>query len=556
MMAVHSENINFPVLGSLLPQALSIYLDGAISAIPVNHLSIDSRAISKGDVFVALQGVSVHGEVFIPAAIKKGAVAILSATTASDVFVEYRDETPVIFIPHLEQYLSEIAGNFYHHPTKKVPVIGITGTNGKTSCAQIYAQLSAFNGSAVGVIGTMGYGACRPHVSHNSSQDKGFQDKGFQDKSSQNSHASQSRAGQPGYSLSLVSTGMTTPDAITAQSICDELLHSNNVSNTLGLESVVMEVSSHGLEQGRVSALDINSAIFTNLTHDHLDYHGDMVAYGNAKAKLFEMPTINLAIVNLDDEFSHELTKKIASTVRVISYSIDNANADLYLDNIRYGHSQLLADLYCNNEIYALSTPLIGRFNLSNLLAVLSVFSQQQNFSQVVASAQYLQPISGRMESVENQAGIQVVVDFAHTPDALDNVLQAVSEYVDGEVYCVFGCGGDRDQSKRPLMAAVAERYADHVVVTNDNPRSENPSDIAQQVVQGFSSNNHRVIEEREEAIRFAIHHAKIGDMVVIAGKGHESYQLVGDQKIPFSDRQVALSALKDKSIGHEVSHD
>ena len=551
MMAVHSENINFPVLGSLLPQALSIYLDGAISAIPVNHLSIDSRAISKGDVFVALQGVSVHGEVFIPAAIKKGAVAILSATTESDVFVEYRDETPVIFIPHLEQYLSEIAGNFYHHPTKKVPVIGITGTNGKTSCAQIYAQLSAFNGSAVGVIGTMGYGACRPHVSHNSSQDKGFQDK-----SSQNSHASQSRAGQPGYSLSLVSTGMTTPDAITAQSICDELLHSNNVSNTLGLESVVMEVSSHGLEQGRVSALDINSAIFTNLTHDHLDYHGDMVAYGNAKAKLFEMPTINLAIVNLDDEFSHELTKKIASTVRVISYSIDNANADLYLDNIRYGHSQLLADLYCNNEIYALSTPLIGRFNLSNLLAVLSVFSQQQNFSQVVASAQYLQPISGRMESVENQTGIQVVVDFAHTPDALDNVLQAVSEYVDGEVYCVFGCGGDRDQSKRPLMAAVAERYADHVVVTNDNPRSENPSDIAQQVVQGFSSNNHCVIEEREEAIRFAIHHAKIGDMVVIAGKGHESYQLIGDQKIPFSDRQVALSALKDKSIGHEVSHD
>jgi UDP-N-acetylmuramoyl-L-alanyl-D-glutamate--2,6-diaminopimelate ligase len=234
MMAIRSENIALPILGELLPEVFSARLESTVSNLPVNDLSIDSRAIDRDDVFVALQGVNVHGEVFIPAAIQQGAIAILCGISEGDLRVEYRDMTPVIFIPALEKYLSEIAGNFYHHPTKKVPVIGITGTNGKTSCAQIYAQLSAFNNSAVGVIGTMGYGACRPS---SSSQRK----------------SSQGGCSEPGYSLSLVSTGMTTPDAITTQSICDELLHSSNVSNALGLESVVMEISSHGLEQGRSS---------------------------------------------------------------------------------------------------------------------------------------------------------------------------------------------------------------------------------------------------------------------------------------------------------------
>ncbi|MFT6221359.1 MAG: UDP-N-acetylmuramoyl-L-alanyl-D-glutamate--2,6-diaminopimelate ligase [Candidatus Endobugula sp.] len=533
MMAIRSENIALPILGALLPEVFSVRLDSTVSNIPVNNLSIDSRAIDKGDVFVALQGVNLHGEVFIPVAIKQCAVAILCGVSEGDFRVEYRDMTPVIFIPALEKYLSEIAGNFYHHPTKKVPVIGITGTNGKTSCAQIYAQLSAFNNSAVGVIGTMGYGACRPSSS------------------SQAKHG-QRGCSEPGYSLSLVSTGMTTPDAITTQSICDELLHSNKVSNALGLESVVMEISSHGLEQGRASAIDINSAIFTNLTHDHLDYHGDMVAYGNAKAKLFEMPSLSVAIVNLDDEFSNVLTKRIASTVRVINYSIDNPKADLYLANIRYGNSQLLADLYCNNQVYSLSTPLIGRFNLSNLLAVLAVFSEQEDFTEVVSSAQYLQPISGRMESVPNRLGVQVIVDFAHTPDALENVLQAVSEYVEGDVYCVFGCGGDRDQSKRPLMAAIAERYANHVVVTNDNPRTENAAEIIEQIEQGFSVHKHHIIEDRETAIRFAIQQAKVGDMIVVAGKGHEAYQQIGNKKISFSDQKVAHAALKDREVSDD----
>jgi UDP-N-acetylmuramoyl-L-alanyl-D-glutamate--2,6-diaminopimelate ligase len=528
MMAMRSENIDLPILGALLPEYLSARLEREVSNVTVNNVSIDSRAIGKGDVFVALQGVSVHGEVFIPAAIKQGAVAILCESVESEFRVEYRDMTPVIFIPHLDKHLSEIAGNFYQHPTKKVPVIGITGTNGKTSCALIYAQLSAFNDRAVGVIGTMGYGACRPRncgLDNNS---------------------------QPGYSLSLVSTGMTTPDAITTQSVCDELLNSRNASNALGLESVVMEVSSHGVEQGRIAAIDINTAIFTNLTHDHLDYHGNMLAYGEAKAKLFQMPSLRLAVINMDDDFSSELTKKIASTVRIIRYSVVRSNADLYLSNVRYGNTQLLADLHCGDKIYALSTPLIGRFNLSNLLAVLAVFSEQENFSQIVASTQYLQPISGRMESIENHSGIQVVVDFAHTPDALDNVLQAVSEYVDGDVYCVFGCGGDRDSSKRPLMAAIAERYAQHVVVTNDNPRTESPVDIIQQIEKGFSSNKHHIIEDREAAIQFAINQAKAGDMVVIAGKGHEAYQLIGDQKLSFSDQQVAHASLKNKEVSYD----
>jgi UDP-N-acetylmuramoyl-L-alanyl-D-glutamate--2,6-diaminopimelate ligase len=212
----------------------------------------------------------------------------------------------------------------------------------------------------------------------------------------------------------------------------------------------------------------------------------------------------------------------------------------------------LLADLYCNNQVYSLSTPLIGRFNLSNLLAVLAVFSEQEDFTEVVSSAQYLQPISGRMESVSNRLGVQVIIDFAHTPDALENVLQAVREYVEGDVYCVFGCGGDRDQSKRPLMAAIAERYANHVVVTNDNPRTENAAEIIEQIEQGFSVHKHHIIEDRETAIRFAIQQAKVGDMIVVAGKGHEAYQQIGNKKISFSDQKVAHAALKDREVSDD----
>jgi UDP-N-acetylmuramoyl-L-alanyl-D-glutamate--2,6-diaminopimelate ligase len=532
MMAVYTKQAPLFTLGQLLSAQLEkvkpIITDD-IANITVSGLFIDSRKINVGDVFVALPGVHTHGEKYIAAAVKQGASAVLcdvsDASSSDDVVVDYYDTTPIIFIRDLECHLSEIAGNFYGHPTRHIPIVGITGTNGKTSCAQIYAQLAALNGKRAGVVGTIGFGVCQPEKSL-----------------------------IPSSTLSLVSTGMTTPDAVSAQRICAELaspINNKRGGQQTAVDSIVMEVSSHGLSQGRVAAMAIDTAVFTNLSHDHLDYHGDMEAYGAEKAKLFNMSSVKQAVLNLDDDFSFSLINLIDESVSIVTYSVSNSDADLYLSDIRYSGSQLLADLHVGQATYLLVTPLIGRFNLANLLAVLSIFSKEDDasddFSRIVSLAQYITSAEGRMELIPNEVGLQVIVDFAHTPDALDNVLQAVSEYTQGEIHCVFGCGGDRDQVKRPLMAEIAERYAQHIIVTNDNPRTESPDKIIRDIMQGFTINIPQVITDREAAIGVAIAQAKLGDVVIIAGKGHENYQLIGQQKIPFSDQVVARAALEKR---------
>ncbi|MFT6102556.1 MAG: UDP-N-acetylmuramoyl-L-alanyl-D-glutamate--2,6-diaminopimelate ligase [Candidatus Endobugula sp.] len=532
MMAVYTKQAPLFTLGQLLYAQLEKVkpvLTDDIANITVSGLSIDSREINVGDVFVALPGVHTHGEKYIAAAVKQGASAVLcdvsDAGSSDDVVVDYYDTTPIIFIRDLGCHLSEIAGNFYGHPTRHMPVVGITGTNGKTSCAQIYAQLAALNGKRAGVVGTIGFGVCQPGKSL-----------------------------IPSSTLSLVSTGMTTPDAVNAQRICAELVSPINNKQSdkhSAVDCIVMEVSSHGLSQGRVAAMGIDAAVFTNLSHDHLDYHDDMAAYGAAKAKLFVMSSVKQVVLNLDDEFTPSLIDLVDESVSIVTYSVSNADADLYLSNVRSGESQLLADLHVGQSVYPLATPLIGRFNLANLLAVLSVFSTENisahQLSHIVSLVQYITPAEGRMELIPNAAGLQVIVDFAHTPAALDNVLQAISEYTQGDIYCVFGCGGDRDQAKRPLMAKIAERYAQHIIVTNDNPRTESPDKIISDVVQGFTAKTPQVIADRKTAIRVAITQAKVGDVVIIAGKGHENHQIIGQQKIPFSDRAVARAALEKR---------
>ncbi|MGS2717735.1 UDP-N-acetylmuramoyl-L-alanyl-D-glutamate--2,6-diaminopimelate ligase [Eionea flava] len=515
-MALYKDKADVFTLGQLLPHALLDYLPGQLAHVAIHGLSINSRAINKGDVFVAVQGVSVHGQQYIADAVSRGALAILC-----DMPIESNSHSvPVITIPNLQNYLSEIAGNFYFHPTRYVPVVGITGTNGKTSCAQMYAQLAALFGETAGVIGTTGVGVCALQTNQ-----------------------------QYRTSLALSSTGMTTPDAISVQRLCSELMAPSTCasSNDLPITRLVMEVSSHGLSQYRVAALDINTAIFTNLTHDHLDYHGDMAAYGEAKSRLFCMSSVEHAIINVDDEFGVELIKQIAPSVRVTQYSIHNANADIYLSNVRHANSQTLANVHTKEGVYSLSTPFVGEFNLSNLLAVLSIFDEAGQLEKAISLVPYLMSIDGRMESLENKLGLQIVVDFAHTPDALQNALQAINEQVNGDVYCVFGCGGDRDADKRPLMAAIAERYAQHVIVTNDNPRTENPESIVADITQGFSRSGHRVIMDREQAICLAVEEAKSGDAILIAGKGHESYQIIGQEKLHFSDQLVAQNAIHQR---------
>lgn len=497
-------------LGQLLS---ALELPESVAQISIVGLSIDSRDIRSGYVFVAMQGVNIHGREFIPAAIGQGAVAVFIESNDKQVTIEYQQEVPVIAIPYLEYILSDIAGGFYGHPTKTLPVVGITGTNGKTTCSQLYAQLSALMGQVSGVVGTMGYGCCSLTSNSDIKTD-----------------------------LPLTSTGMTTPDAINTQAICAELV-------AAGSHDLVMEVSSHGLQQGRVSAIDIDTAIFTNLTHDHLDYHGDMTAYGAAKARLFAMPSLSSAVINIDDPFAEKLIQTMDPSVRVVTYSVSNPLADLFLSDINYCSSATQAVLQTQMGSYSLSTHLVGAFNLSNLLAVLGVFYSRNNqteFTHALAKVAFLQSVSGRMELIPNAVNRQVIVDFAHTPDALENVLLSVNEYSDASVWCVFGCGGDRDTVKRSLMASVAEKYAHHVIVTSDNPRNENPQLIVDDIVEGFEHDHYQVILDRKQAITAAINQSSVNDIIIIAGKGHEDYQQIGDKKFPFSDQQVARLALRD----------
>jgi UDP-N-acetylmuramoyl-L-alanyl-D-glutamate--2,6-diaminopimelate ligase len=502
-----------------LTQVLSVFtLPDTIGDIVVRGFSIDSRAIGQGDIFVAMAGVHVHGEKYIPQAVDQGASAIF-VNADNGLSVRYENNTPIIALPSLGKILSHIVGQFYGHPTQSLPVIGITGTNGKTTCSQLYAQISALDGKLSGVIGTNGYGLCRVRKTAD---------------------------GMCSAHTELTSTGMTTPEAITVQSICASL-------SAAGSENIVMEVSSHGLEQDRVAAIDFDGAIFTNLSHDHLDYHGTMAAYGEAKSKLFMSPSLSFAIINLDDAFAKALLAKIHHDVRVITYSTQDSSADLYLSNITYQASSTQAELHSPIGSYTLSTRLVGLFNLSNLLAVLGAFYAEkciQNnvaaFEKIISLIEFVQPITGRMEAINNTVNRQVIIDYAHTPDALKNVLQAVNEYATGKVYCVFGCGGDRDQDKRQVMASIAERYADHVVVTDDNPRNEDPQQIIDHICAGFLTSKYQVIRDRERAIHAAIHTSSAGDIIVVAGKGHEDYQLIGETKIPFSDQAVARLTLRD----------
>ncbi|ODS24973.1 UDP-N-acetylmuramoyl-L-alanyl-D-glutamate--2,6-diaminopimelate ligase [Candidatus Endobugula sertula] len=489
-------------VGQLLP---FINLPDVVSRVTAIGLSMDSREIEKGRIFVATPGVNTDGKQYIGQAIQQGAVAVFIDSTAQNDHLEYKNSIPIISIPDLDQLLSEIAGRFYGHPTQSLYVVGFTGTNGKTTCSQLYAQLSALLGKRSGIVGTLGYGCCSPtlHADHKTH-------------------------------LSLATTGMTTPDAIRTQAICAELLAD-------GSDNLSIEVSSHGLEQGRVAALNINTAVFTNLSHDHLDYHGDMATYGQAKAKLFSMPSLNSAVVNMDDSFSEQLLDKMGNGIDVITYSVNNTSANIYLSNIHYQSSKIDAILNTPKGIFSVSTHLVGEFNLSNLLAVLSVFYlEHDDFNEVVANIPYLLSIPGRMESISNNLDKHIVIDYAHTPDALKNALLALKSNTHSNLWCVFGCGGERDKDKRAVMAAVAEKYADYVVVTNDNPRNENAKSILLDIEKGFKQKNYTIIEDRAKAICFSIEQCKERDIVLIAGKGHEDYQLIGDKKYPFSDQKTA----------------
>jgi UDP-N-acetylmuramoyl-L-alanyl-D-glutamate--2,6-diaminopimelate ligase len=507
-MASLSLPINF-TLQQLLPE---IVLPKKLIDVPVSSLCLDSRAVKSGGVFVAVSGLVRDGRDYIDSALESGAVAVLAEASGLTATLDER----VVLIQDLNKKLSDIAGRFFDEPSDRLALIGVTGTNGKTTCSQLLAQLLSFVVGPAGVMGTLGCG-----VVVNGKSD-------------------------------LRDTGMTTPDAIETQAVLADCVEAK-------VGQVVMEVSSHSLDQFRVQALTFHTAVFTNLSRDHLDYHGDLVKYAGAKMQLFAMPGLMNAVINLDDPVGAEVAIKLPPSVNLCGYSLLNSNASIFAEDVVLSASGLQAYVHTPWGSGALNSHLLGRFNLQNLLAVVGAACLQGlSLDAVLKVIPKLQAASGRMELLSFDVGSrgadcrymgpQVVVDFAHTPDALENVLMTLRDHCDGQLWCVFGCGGDRDRGKRPQMAGIASRLADRIIVTSDNPRSEDPEAIISDICDGLGEGcEAEVFVGRAEAIHFAIQAAADNDIVLLAGKGHESYQLIGSHKLPFSDQTQARLALRQR---------
>lgn len=480
-------------LRELLAESFGVAMPGEAGQISVRGLQLDSRKIRAGDAFVALRGTRQHGIDFAARAQQNGAVAILAETPIAP----NQTTLPLVAIDALGQQLGAIAAHWHGNPSASMNVVGITGTNGKTSTVQLLAQALSLNGRNVASIGTLG-------------------------------------AGRYG---SLAAGERTTPDAIELQALFADFRDAH-VSN------VAMEVSSHALAQGRVNAVEFDVAVFTNLSRDHLDYHGDMDSYASVKACLFQCPSVATAIINIGDAFGRKLTVQLPAGVTALSYGIDNVDADIAASNVRSDGAGLHFTLRSPWGSAEIDSCLLGRFNVANLLAVVACLGVSGiAFDDIVATLPRLEPVAGRMNRID-AGDVVLVVDYAHTPDALEQALTSLRAHCAGKLICVFGCGGDRDQGKRPQMAEVAERLADAVIVTDDNPRSENGDEIVAQISAGFAQPERAMVErDRERAIHLAAMAARAGDIVLIAGKGHETYQEIGEQRLPFDDRVVAHAA-------------
>ena len=474
--------------------------------VPLADLTADSRAVKLGSIFVAYPGTVRDGRAYIAEALARGAAAVLWEREAFSW--DERWNVPNLGVRNLRQRVSEIAGHVFGDPSESLWMAGVTGTNGKTSVSQWIASASDALGRRAGVLGTIGNGLVGERAEAKN----------------------------------------TTPDPIVLQRLLADYLRR-------GAHAVAMEVSSHGLDQGRVAGIKYDVAVFTNLTRDHLDYHHTMEAYAEAKYQLFSARGLRHAVVNVDDEWGQRFVERLRPRgLNVITYSTRaDAAARLVARDIRLSEAGVhfvVASDWGRTEIDA---GVLGAFNVSNLLAVIgALLAQGFTFEQATTAVRGLQPVPGRLERLGGQGMPLVVVDYAHTPDALDKALAALRPAVAAghRLVCVFGCGGDRDAGKRPLMGEVAARRADHVVVTSDNPRGEDPHSIIEQVLDGIPAARAEAIEDRQVAIFSAIHHARPGDVVLLAGKGHETYQEIAGVRHPFDDREVAAAALAQWQAG------
>ncbi|MBS4189126.1 UDP-N-acetylmuramoyl-L-alanyl-D-glutamate--2,6-diaminopimelate ligase [Bacillus sp. FJAT-49705] len=464
----------------------------------ITSIENDSRNVQPGSLFICIKGFTVDGHDFVSNAVQQGAAAVLSE-------IDIDLPVPVVVVQNTRRSMAVLADAFFEQPSKNLYLIGITGTNGKTTTSHLIEKIFSDVGKKTGLIGTM-----YTKIGEEKSEVKN-----------------------------------TTPDSLTLQRIFKEMVDK-------GVKTTVMEVSSHALDEGRIHGCDFDIAVFTNLTQDHLDYHKTMDEYRNAKCLLFaqlgsafQHERKKYAIINMDDQASNVFIK--ATAAHVLTYGIDQS-ADLQAINIQMTAYGTTFELHSPFGKHQISMQLIGKFSVYNVLASIGVgIVSDIPIEKIIKSIEEVKGVSGRFETVDAGQNFSVIVDYAHTPDSLENVLLTVKQFAKKRVFVIVGCGGDRDRSKRPLMAEIACRYSSNPIFTSDNPRSENPIQILNDMEAGVIGKDFKIIVDRREAIRSAIHEAQEEDVILIAGKGHETYQLIGDQVINFDDRQVAKEAIEER---------
>jgi UDP-N-acetylmuramoyl-L-alanyl-D-glutamate--2,6-diaminopimelate ligase len=472
----------------------------------VRSITTNSHQCQGGEIFIGLPGTRVDGGDFWRSAIASGAIA---AIISQDAAKRYPPPSDVCVFPveNIIDVCAELAAAFYNYPSQQLSLVGVTGTNGKTTTTHLIEFFLLQSQRPTALFGTLyarwqGYNQIATH---------------------------------------------TTPFAV-------ELQEQLATAQQAGNEYAVLEVSSHALAQGRVKGCQFEVSVFTNLTQDHLDFHGTMENYFQAKALLFCPEYLrNRAIINQDDEYGQRLIQELSSD-QVWRYSIEEATADLYTQDLTYEANGVKGVLKTPQGEVGFRSPLVGEFNLSNLLAAVgAALHLGVDLSTIAQSLPHFPGVPGRMERVEidTEQDISVIVDYAHTPDSLENLLQAARPFISGRMICVFGCGGDRDRTKRPIMGKLVAQLADVPVVTSDNPRTENPQQIIDDILEGMSEGIQPMIErDRAAAIKQAIQMAQPGDGVLIAGKGHEDYQILGTEKVHFDDREQARNALLERKKG------
>ncbi|KGX83757.1 UDP-N-acetylmuramoyl-L-alanyl-D-glutamate--2,6-diaminopimelate ligase [Pontibacillus marinus] len=484
-------------LGNLL-ETLHVYTaTKSIENVQVNGIKMDSRAVQKNDLFICIEGFTVDGHDFVAQAEEKGASAIIAQKPIEA-------SIPVILVNDSTKALAKLSNHFYGYPTNHLHLVGVTGTNGKTTTSYLIDSIFQEAQQTTGLIGTI-----------------------------------QMKIGENTYPVK-----NTTPDSLFLQQNFSQMVDE-------GVDTAVMEVSSHALDLGRVHGCDFDIAVYTNLSQDHLDFHKDMDDYLRAKSLLFSQlgngyhQKPKYAVINRDDEHSDFLIKSTAQ--EVITYGLDD-RADIVAKNLSLTASGTSFTLGTPKGDIYIESPLVGKFSVYNMLAAASTaWLSGISLETIKKSLEHTKGVRGRFEPVLAGQDFGVIVDYAHTPDSLENVLKTVKSFVENRIFVVVGCGGDRDRTKRPLMAQVAVKYSDHTYLTSDNPRSEDPKAILEDMEKGITGEGYTVIVDRREAINEAVQHATAGDVIVIAGKGHETYQEINGERTHFDDVEVAKESIQSR---------